>query len=93
MHHLDPALAPAVVFAHLDDSVQSLVVAAHTLYAGKWDDCAEDARRRQAGKPYLYRLRTDCDDILGWLGRLKDYEAARGDSFASVITNREDVRP
>jgi len=78
---LDPSLPPAMAFARLDSSVQRLVVAVQTLYGGSWDDCAEDVRRRQAGRPYLYRLRIELDDLIGWLEQLKIYEAARGERF------------
>jgi hypothetical protein len=85
MRPLDVALPPAVVYRGLDPAVQRLAVAAYTLYGGCWDDCAEDIRRRQAGRPYLYRLHLELDDPLGWLHCLKDYEAARGEGFAAVI--------
>ena len=76
---LDPALPPEMVFGQLDAVVRQLVETVHTLYAGSWDDCAEDLRRRQAGRPYLFRLTVDCPDALGWLGRLHAYELARGE--------------
>ncbi len=76
---LDSALAPAVVLAGLDPAVRRLAAAVATLYAGNWEDCAEDIRRRRAGKPYLYRLDTGLADELGWLRRLGAYEAARGE--------------
>lgn len=79
--HLDPALAPGEVFSALEPAVQRLVVAVRTLYAGRWDDCAEDIRRRRAGRPYLYRLNLSLDDDLGWLHRLATYESARGETF------------
>jgi hypothetical protein len=78
----DPALAPADVYAQLEPAVQRLIVAVATLYGGRWDDCAEDIRRRRAGRPYLYRLQLGLDDELGWLRRLADYETARGETFA-----------
>jgi hypothetical protein len=78
----DPALAPADVYAQLEPAVQRLIVAVSTLYGGRWDDCAEDIRRRRAGRPYLYRLQLGLDDELGWLRRLADYETARGETFA-----------
>ena len=85
---LDAALPPAVVFARLDAVVQRLVVATQTIYGGSWDDCAEDLRRRHAGRPHLYRLHLDShlgiDDTLGWLVRLKAYELARGERFATA---------
>jgi hypothetical protein len=85
---LDAALPPAVVFTRLDAAVQRLVLAVQTIYGGSWDDCAEDQRRRQAGRPHLYRLHLDShlamDDCLGWLDRLKAYELARGERFAAA---------
>ncbi len=79
---LDPALPPAEVFAQLEAGPKRLVIAVHSLYAGSWDDCAEDIRRRRAGRPYLFRLNLGLDDDLGWLHRLAAYETARGESFA-----------
>lgn len=78
---LDTAQPPVAVFAGLDPAVQRLVVAVQSLYGGSWDDCAEDLRRRQAGQPYLYRLRIDLADAPGWLAALKAYETARGERF------------
>ena len=81
---LDVSQSPATVFAALDPAVQRLVVVAHTLYSGNWDDFAEDLRRREAGQPYLYRLKIELDDAPGWLAQLKAYEQARGERFAAV---------
>lgn len=81
---LDVSQSPATVFAALDPAVRQLVVVAHTLYSGNWDDLAEDLRRRATGQPYLYRLKIDLDDAPGWLARLKAYEQARGERFAAV---------
>ncbi len=81
MQQLDPALPPDAVFASLDAPVQRLVAAVQTLYSGNWDDCAEDIRRRRAGRPYLFKLTIDVADDLEWLHRLKAYELARGERF------------
>jgi hypothetical protein len=78
---LDPALPPSEVLAALDAPVRRLVAVVKTLYAGCWDDCAEDIRRRRAGKPYLFKLALGLDDELDWLHRLQAYEAARGEPF------------
>ncbi len=78
--HLDPALPPAAIYASLEPAVQRLAIAAHVLFAGSWNDCAEDLRRRRAGRPYLFRLNLDLDDELGWCHRLAAYESARGES-------------
>jgi hypothetical protein len=83
-HPLDTAQPPRAIFAHLDAAVQQLVVATNTLYGGSWDDCAEDLRRRQDGRPYLFRLTFELEDMLGWLAQLKAYEQARGERFADV---------
>ena len=45
-----------------------------------------DVRRRQAGKPYLFRLDLDPNDTLVWARRIKAYEAARGERLADVLT-------
>jgi hypothetical protein len=87
---LDASLPPATVFARLDASVQQLVVTAHTLYGGNWDDCAEDLRRREGGQPYLYRLKIDLQDAHGWLARLKTYEQVRGERFAVAAQDAKD---
>src|SRR4051812_32284750 len=78
---LDPALPPQVVLTALDAPVRRLVAVVKTLYAGSWDDCAEDIRRRRAGKPYLFKPALGLDDDLDWLHRLQAYEAARGEPF------------
>jgi hypothetical protein len=82
VQQLDPALPPREVLASLDEPVRQLVAVVKTLYAGSWDDCAEDIRRRRAGKPYLFKLALGLDDELDWLHRLQTYEAARGEAFA-----------
>ena len=82
---LDVHQAPAAVFAGLDPAVQRLVRVTQTLYGGMWDDCAEDLRRRDQGQPYLYRVKIELDDALGWLARLKAYEQARGERFSAVV--------
>jgi hypothetical protein len=87
---LDASLPPATVFARLEAAVQHLVVTAHTLYGGNWDDCAEDLRRRSEGKPYLYRVKVEVDDAPGWLARLKAYEQARGERFAVDAPDAKD---
>ena len=81
---LDVSQSPATVFAALDPAVQQLVVVAHALYSGNWDDFTEDLRRRATGQPYLYRLKIELDDAPGWLARLKAYEQAHGEGFADV---------
>jgi len=83
-HQLDPALSPAQILASLDASARRLIVAVRTLYAGSWDDCAEDIRRRRAGRPYLFRLDLGLDDELQWVHRLALYESVRGESFAAL---------
>lgn len=86
---LDVSQSPAAVFAVLDVALQRLVVVVHSLYDGNWDDCAEDLRRRDAGQPYLYRLKIEIDDAPGWLARFKAYEQARGERFTAVARNAE----
>ena len=82
MQNLDPALSPGQVLASLDLEVRRLVAAVKVLYSGHWEDCAEDIRRRRAGKPYIFRLALNLQDELEWLHRLQAYEVARGESFA-----------
>jgi hypothetical protein len=82
VHQLDPALPPAEVIKGLEPAVRRLVVAVKTLYAGSWDDCAEDIRRRRAGRPFLFKLALGLQDDLDWIHRLQAYEAARGEPFA-----------
>ena len=81
---LEPARAPAEIYRSLPSDVRQLVVAVRTLYSGSWADCAEDVRRRRAGRPYLYRLNLGVADELGWLHRLATYEVARGEVFEPV---------
>ncbi len=87
-HQLDPAIAPERVLAEAPEGVRRLVTIVATLYAGSWDDCAEDLRRRQAGKPYLYRIDLTGVDVLTWIHRLKTYESARGEPIAGAATFR-----
>jgi hypothetical protein len=84
-HELDAALAPRDVVAGLPPGVRRLVAACAALYGGGWDDLAEDLRRRQAGRPYLFRLELPLDDVLGWVERLKNYERARGEALAAAL--------
>ncbi|MFM2091384.1 MAG: hypothetical protein RLZZ127_1873 [Planctomycetota bacterium] len=74
----DPALAPAEQAARLPDGALRLVLAVKALYAGSFADCAEDLRRRRAGRPYLFRLDIDLPDDLAWLAALDAYEAVHG---------------
>jgi hypothetical protein len=101
MQSLDPALPPEQVLAGLDADVQRLVAAVKILYQGHWDDCAEDIRRRRAGKPYIFRLSLGLQDELEWLHRLQAYEVARGETFTIddaaaaellPVSKREDPR-
>ncbi len=82
---LDSALPPDVVYGRLDGQVRGLISAVRTLYAGSWVNCAEDLRRRRAGRPYLFRLDLGLTDELGWVHRLATYEAARGERFADTL--------
>lgn len=79
MAQLDPALPPSDVLAGVDRDVRDLVAANRELYRGHWDDFAEDLRRRQAGRPYLFTTGMRPDLALAWIERLKAYEAARGE--------------
>lgn len=84
VRHLDPALPPTAIIAGLDPAVRRLVLAVRSLYQGSWDDCAEDIRRRRAGRPYLFRLDLGLDDELAWIHRFTTYESARGESLAAL---------
>jgi hypothetical protein len=84
IRHLDPALPPAAIAASLDAPARQLVVAVRSLYQGSWEDCAEDIRRRRAGRPYLFRLELGLDDELAWIHRFITYESARGESLAAL---------
>ncbi len=83
--HVDAALPADAVFAALAPNVQALVEAVYALYDGSFADCAEDIRRRRAGRPYLFRLDFDLADDLRWLQCLANYQAARGEDFADVV--------
>lgn len=82
---IDDSQAPADVYAGLSEPVRALVQANATLFAGRWDDLAEDLRRRRAGRPYLFALDLNLDEPLVWIARLKAYEAARGELLADAI--------
>jgi hypothetical protein len=84
----DPALAPAELAARLPDEVIRLVLAVRGLYAGSFADCAEDLRRRRAGRPYLFRLDLALPDDLAWLAALDAYEAVHGrGALAAVVAD------
>lgn len=82
---IDPALAPAEALARLPGPVVRLVEVVAALYGGNLDDCAEDLRRRLAGRSYLYRFDIPDLDPLPWLHRLKTYETARGSRLAAAL--------
>ncbi len=82
---IDDSAAVAEVYASLSAGVQALVLANATLFGGRWDDLAEDLRRRRAGKPFLFTVNIAVDDPLSWIARLKSYEAARGERLADAI--------
>lgn len=82
---LDDSLAPADIYAGLSEPVRALIQANATLFAGRWDDLAEDLRRRRAGRPYLFAIDLDLDEPLVWIARLKAYETARGEFLADAI--------
>ncbi len=92
-HQLDPALPPASALADAPSGVHRLITVVATLYGGVWDDCAEDLRRRLAGRPYLYRIDLSGLDTLAWLHRLKTYEAARGEPLAPHRLLTAETRP
>lgn len=92
-HALDPALAPDRVLSQLPAGVRRLVDIVATLYGGSWDACAEDIRRRQAGRPYLYRIDVPGVDALAWLHRLQAYETARGEPLAVPSLEIAENRP
>jgi len=83
---IDDSLTPAEICAVVPESVRALIQANAVLFGGRWDDCAEDVRRRRAGRPYLFALDLDLDEPLVWIARLKAYEIARGESFAAALT-------
>lgn len=82
---LDPALPPNMVLPQLPRPVQELVCVNQSLYAGNWSDLIEDLRRRQAGRPYLFKYTLDLDNILAWAQRLQQYEIARGDRLPQAM--------
>ncbi len=82
---LDAALPALDVLSRLEPAVQELVIANRELFHDRWDDFAEDVRRRQAGKPYLFKLDLGVEDPLAWIVRLQAYEVARGERLADAI--------
>jgi hypothetical protein len=83
---LDATRPPTAIFEQLPRPVQELVLTAQVLYAGHWDDFAEDVRRRKEGRPYLFKVDFDLDDVPGWIQRLRDYENARGERFPYTLS-------
>lgn len=92
-HALDPALPPERVLAGLDPGARRLVRIVATLYGGSWDACAEDIRRRRAGRPYLYRIDLPGVDDLAWLARFQTYESVRGEPLARPCLETAENRP
>jgi hypothetical protein len=82
---LDASRPAGEVLAQLDGRLRQLVIANQVLFQGHWDDLAEDLRRRQAGRPYLFRLDLGLDEPLVWIGRLRDYELSRHEHLADAI--------
>ena len=82
---LDASRPASEVFALLDERLRHLVVANQTLFQGHWDDLAEDLRRRQAGRPYLFRLDLGLDEPLVWIARLRAYELTRHEYLSDAI--------
>jgi hypothetical protein len=78
-------MPPIVVLPQLPHPVRELIGVNQTLYSGNWQDLIEDLRRRQAGRPYLFKYTIDLDNILAWAQRLHQYEAARGDHFPQAL--------
>jgi hypothetical protein len=93
---LDPALDAAGLWPSLPVPARRLACAVRALYAGSWADCIEDLRRRQAGRPYLYKLDGSVETDLAWAERLRAWAAARDESadcFAELIdANLETAR-
>ena len=88
---LDTALSPAEVLASFDSAdepVQVLQLCCD-LYAGVLADMAEDLRRRQAGRPYLFRTELDPAAALAWVERFRSYETARGESLTAALAGGE----
>jgi len=84
---LDPAL-PARQLLH-DDELRQLVETVRSLYAGSWDDMAEDIRRRSGGRPYCFRLAIDEGSALDWIERIQAYETARGERLVDAMPEQE----
>lgn len=82
---LDASRSASEVFARLDERLRQLVIANQVLFQGHWDDLAEDLRRRQAGRPYLFRLDLDLEEPLVWIGRLRDFELSRREQLSAAI--------
>jgi hypothetical protein len=83
-------MTPDQVVVQLEAGPRRLAAAVQTLYRGNWDDCAEDVRRRAAGRPYLYRLDLPGlrgpEETLSWLRRLGAYESARGERLPAITS-------
>lgn len=89
MHVLDPALGPERIVADLDPAARDVIASCRELYAGDWDDMAEDLRRRQSGQPYLFKLQLEPGQALAWVERFKAYETASGQCLADALPGEE----
>lgn len=93
VQHLDPAASPDEIAARLPEPARRLLEVVATLYGGSCASCAEDVRRRLAGRPYLYRIDIAGIDVLAWLHRFQTYESARGASLAARRPVTAETRP
>lgn len=85
MHRLDPACPPAEILQDLDGAERQLISLVTRLYRGDWDDMAEDLRRRQAGRPYVFRLDLDLARAIEAAAVFRDYERARGERLSDAL--------
>jgi hypothetical protein len=91
MHELDPAKSPVEILREQGELVRQLVATNHLLFAGSWEDFAEDVRRRKAGRPYLFKQPFDIDETLVWIHRLQDYERVRREPLAEALAVEDNL--
>lgn len=84
----DTALTPAALLTSLDADALVVLKLAKGLYDNSWSAMAEDLRRRQAGKPYLFRTQLDPATALVWVELFDNYERARGESVCALVSEQ-----
>ena len=61
-------------FRSLSPEEEQLVVLRDFIYEGDWEEMLRDLRDRQAGKPFIFKLKTRIEEDIRRIERLREYE-------------------